>query len=946
MSRFSLITFLFDAKSSRREPFTKGNGFLILIKGLEKSYGNINYQCIQHTWKDGKCIYCGDLKSEYDRGTELESPRLKNKVLHSKEKLLSLFILTYTKQQTMNNTSKILKGVIFTLLITLGSSCSEESSSPLVDQPVIDSPSQEEKPSEEAKTTITATLPEFVSSRLAFSATDDGKTNSIKINWKESGESFSMIRGGENQTFKQVEGSTFSGVLPQKGSGAYYVIYPCNTSATNEETIPFDFSKQNGNLNEAQTYMYAILKDEEVIEFKHLAILTKLSLHLPSGSGTLQSLSLKGESLTAKGTFNLKTGQLQIEEKSTQEIQVNSSANEQYIYLPPMSKGWELQVTATTENGTYTSTLKDASSEGTGNFQNPSLTFDSPETGIVTGSNIITDETVPSANVAGSGTESDPYLISSGSDLLWLRDRANAGKSQENNYYKLTTDITIQSTTWTPIGGGKSSIIEFSGYFDGCDHIINGKMKSVPTKDIDYFGLFGAIENGCIKNLHINAEVVGGINHESKGMITGAIVGSMQGRGCIENCTNSGPITGKSTTGGLIGEGYYLEADFLVKNCKNTGVIIGGNRTGGIVGYGYAPIYANESIINCTNEGNISGRFYTGGIVGQCGILMNCSNTGIITGTESTGGLAGGEATCISSSNSGKVIGTKDVGGLVGDGDAENCINKGEIIGEKTTGGIAGLGDGIISYCNNEGIVNGGGSTGGIVGSTWEDAEILHCINNGTVNGGGYTGGIAGVSRYIGNCQNNASVTGKGCTGGIVGNHYHAFMADCTNTGEVSGTGATGGIAGLLKGNSYSNLINKGTLSVQADKDGNTYIGGVAGYAVTSQNLIACENHAPIKGGIATNASYTGGIIGYGESIEMEACINKATGILTPGEGKEVYTGGLIGYDSFFFLYSCCKDESQYKENDKRLMNGNPDPDATFFSICDKEGSHLGDWEY
>lgn len=39
----------------------------------DKPQGNIIYQRIKHTWKDGKCIYCGSSQNTYDRGAELET---------------------------------------------------------------------------------------------------------------------------------------------------------------------------------------------------------------------------------------------------------------------------------------------------------------------------------------------------------------------------------------------------------------------------------------------------------------------------------------------------------------------------------------------------------------------------------------------------------------------------------------------------------------------------------------------------------------------------------------------------------------------------------------------------------------------------------------------------------------------------------------------------------
>ena len=35
--------------------------------------GNIIYQRIQHTWKDGKCVHCGASQSAYDRDSDLET---------------------------------------------------------------------------------------------------------------------------------------------------------------------------------------------------------------------------------------------------------------------------------------------------------------------------------------------------------------------------------------------------------------------------------------------------------------------------------------------------------------------------------------------------------------------------------------------------------------------------------------------------------------------------------------------------------------------------------------------------------------------------------------------------------------------------------------------------------------------------------------------------------
>ena len=107
----------------------------------------------------------------------------------------------------------------------------------------------------------------------------------------------------------------------------------------------------------------------------------------------------------------------------------------------------------------------------------------------------------------------------------------------------------------------------------------------------------------------------------SKGSYTGGIVG--QSNGVIENCTNSGQVTGSGESlGGVVGEQRTYGS---ITGCKNTGNVIkddNGYGTGGIVGWVryYYPSFANPrglvSVNDNINEGNVTGGTGCGGIVG------------------------------------------------------------------------------------------------------------------------------------------------------------------------------------------------------------------------------------------------------------------------------------------------------------------------------------------
>jgi site-specific DNA-methyltransferase (adenine-specific) len=49
------------------------NGKYSVCTVFDNAEGNIRYRRIEHTWKDGRCIYCGASEQNYDRGADMET---------------------------------------------------------------------------------------------------------------------------------------------------------------------------------------------------------------------------------------------------------------------------------------------------------------------------------------------------------------------------------------------------------------------------------------------------------------------------------------------------------------------------------------------------------------------------------------------------------------------------------------------------------------------------------------------------------------------------------------------------------------------------------------------------------------------------------------------------------------------------------------------------------
>ncbi len=319
----------------------------------------------------------------------------------------------------------------------------------------------------------------------------------------------------------------------------------------------------------------------------------------------------------------------------------------------------------------------------------------------------------------GSGTEDDPYQITSAEDLQGM----NTG-----GYYKIMNNINLtswiktysSSKGWVPIGYDGAAV-----YIDGDGHTITGLWTN--TTDT-YVGLFSKLEGGYIKNL--NVQVASG-----KKVIGGTYTGIIIGRADnfkIFDCTASGNVKGTTNVGGLIG--YF----------------VGSSSTSNLYDVTYS-----GSLSSTTSNANI------GGIVGYASCYMTrAESTAQITSTGSTshvGGLVGKISGNVSQSYANATItasGTSsNVGGLIGGGDAviSQSYTEGNVTATGSssfTGGIAGQVDinqsGSITDCYSAATVSGTQYTAGIVGKVSKGAVINRCYASGNVSGIYFGAGIVG----------------------------------------------------------------------------------------------------------------------------------------------------------------------------------------------------------
>ena len=350
----------------------------------------------------------------------------------------------------------------------------------------------------------------------------------------------------------------------------------------------------------------------------------------------------------------------------------------------------------------------------------------------------------------GEGTKENPYEIATASELYEFATKVNAGNNTANAV--LTADITLPiDTNWTPIGNDSN---QYKGTFDGDGHTITGLKVDIQSDNIIYAGLLGCLgAGGTIKNVSLTDSK---ITCSGNRVYAGGVCG--WNYGTIENCYNTGEVSGTSEYGFAYAGGVCGFNGGTIENCYNTGDVSGTSEYGFAYAGGVCGLNDYGTIENCYNTGDVSGTseygfVYAGGVCGlnDYGTIENCYNTGDVSGTGTRTDASG---------HAGGVCGCNDYGTI------ENCYNTGEVSGTGTStdgagydGGVCGWNTGTIENCYNTGEVSGIYGfvyAGGVCG--WNTGTIENCYNTGDVSGTSsyghvYAGGVCGYNTgTITNC--------------------------------------------------------------------------------------------------------------------------------------------------------------------------------------------------
>lgn len=381
--------------------------------------------------------------------------------------------------------------------------------------------------------------------------------------------------------------------------------------------------------------------------------------------------------------------------------------------------------------------------------------------------------------IAGTGTESDPYLLYDSDDMVQMNSLLD---DNEKRYFKLMADVDMGGVNWLGenqstydkqinFDGGNHTIYNFtcnaaSGKYPGLIGVLNGKVANVTFKDPVVSGnkAAGVIcgyagTTGTNPAIVENVTIVNGTITQNGGAHTGMIFGHSRIAGCeFKNITVSGTINQNGIgDSGFIGGAQNFAATFT--NCHASGIL------------------TIKSDLAPTNSTSVP----SGGIQGYAvnSTFENCSFTGTINGGRLCGGL----------------VGYNTAAGLTMSGcfaDAKLIISKhGSKSSGECCGGLVGfLSGGTIADCYTKGVITMPGQMGGgLVGNIQSTTTISNCWSSMDITAARNAGGmVARAASDSWNYYANKCLTLSGCV-------YWGKKMDVAQAGIANGS--SGSIIGM-----------------------------------------------------------------------------------------------------------------------------------------------------
>ena len=196
------------------------------------------------------------------------------------------------------------------------------------------------------------------------------------------------------------------------------------------------------------------------------------------------------------------------------------------------------------------------------------------------------------ASVTGTGSDSDPYIISSVADFdQW---RLDSSMQQSGSYTELAVDLDLQGVVYS---GFITSSYYFRGVLDGCGH----KIENITLTNC-YGGLFREMYGGTVKNLSLVNMNISGSDYASG--IANIAWEASRVENCYVNCTINSSSPGLT---GLISANYGI-----IENCGTDVDITSSSgvtwtNCSGFVGSNWG------TITNCYAKGSVSGNIWNAG---------------------------------------------------------------------------------------------------------------------------------------------------------------------------------------------------------------------------------------------------------------------------------------------------------------------------------------------